>query len=76
VQHKPDAHCRKRQAFVDDIRRAVAELHYKGIYPTPRLVLATLPEPQFRSRDIVAGAISLARRELSMEPYVVDRGRA
>jgi hypothetical protein len=45
-------------------------------YSTPLLVLATLPEPQFRSRDIVAEAISLARRELSMEPYVGDRGRA
>jgi hypothetical protein len=66
--YKQDAISRKRQAFLNDIRRTVGELHCKGINPTPQLVFATLPEPQFRCRNAIAKAVRLARRELSIEP--------
>jgi hypothetical protein len=68
VMYKQDAISRKRQAFLNDIRRTVGELHCKGINPTPQLVFATLPEPQFRCRNAIAKAVRLARRELSIEP--------
>ena len=73
VQFKQDALSRKGQAFADDIRRAVAELHDKGINPTSQLVLPTLPKPLYRSWDIVANAVRLARRELLIEPSAPHR---
>ena len=76
VEHKQQAHHSKRQAFADDVLRAVAELHRKGLYPTVQLVLASIPAPRFRSVDIVAEAVHLARRKLSIEPYLNRRGHA
>lgn len=75
MEHKRNMWQRKRQIFIDDVRRDVAELHQKGIYPILRLVLASLPEPQYRSPNILAEAVRLARHELSIEPYAVYRSR-
>jgi hypothetical protein len=66
VQYKQDVLSRKRQAFADDIRRIVTQLHEKGMDPTPQLVLANMSEPQFRCRHAIAKAVRLARRELSI----------
>jgi AraC-like DNA-binding protein len=68
VQYKQDVLSLKRQAFADDIRRAVTELQNKGMTPTPQLVLANMSEPQFRCRHTIAKAICIARGELSIEP--------
>jgi hypothetical protein len=68
VQYKQDELSRKRQAFADDIRRTVTELHDKGTDPTPQVVLANMPEPRFRCRHTITKAVRLARRELSIEP--------
>ena len=75
MEHKRNMWQRKRQIFIDDVRRAVAELHQKGIYPILRLVLGSLPQPQYQSPNILAEAVRLARHELSIEPYAVYRGR-
>ena len=76
MEHKRNIWQRKRQVFIDDVRRAVAELHQKGIYPILRLVLGSLPEPQYQSPNILAEAVLLAREELSIESYAVYRSRA
>jgi hypothetical protein len=63
----------KQQAFTDDVCCAVAELHSQGFYPTVRLVLASMPEPGFRSEAVVAEAIHLAQRKLAIGLYADDR---
>ncbi len=68
-QHARQVHRAQREAFAAEVYRAVMELHRQGVYPTFRLVLAAIPEPRFRSWEIVAETIRLARRELSIGPY-------
>ena len=74
--YKQELRLSQRQAFAADVRRAVMELHCEGVYPTRRLVLAKFPAPQFRSWHIVAGAIRLARCELSIGPFSTSRGQS
>jgi hypothetical protein len=52
------------------------KLHRQGVYPIARLVLATIPRPLFRSLNIVAEAVRLARHELPIEPYEAYRAQA
>jgi hypothetical protein len=59
----------KQQAFAGDVCCAVAELHKQGLHPSVRLVLASIPEPRFRSGRVVGEAIHLARLKLSIELY-------
>ena len=77
MQHKRDAHCSKRQAFVDDILLAVAEPHYK-VDPTPRLVLANLPEQQFRlGTSSPKSFVATSRPWLPTNPSLIrDRSRS
>jgi hypothetical protein len=70
-----EMHRAKREAFAGEVYRAVLELHRQGIHPIVRLVLASIPQPQFRSRDIIAETVRLARHELSMKPYEAFRGQ-
>jgi len=65
VEHVREAYRVKREAFAREVYRAVLELHRQGIHPIVRLVLASIPQPQFRSRDIIAETVRLARHELS-----------
>lgn len=74
--YKGKVHQSKRQAFVEEVFRVVAELHQTGVYPSVQLVLATIPVPQFRSWAVVAEAVRLARRKLAIESYAVCRGHA
>ena len=59
----------KREAFAGEVHRAYLELHRQGIYPTARLVLAAIPQPQYRSLDLVAEIMRRARHELSIKPW-------
>jgi hypothetical protein len=76
VEHVREAYRVKREAFAREVYRAVLELHRQGVYPIVRLVLATIPQPQFRSREIVAETVRLVCRELSVKPYEPYRDRA
>jgi hypothetical protein len=69
VEHMQQVRRAKREAFAGEVYRTVMKLHREGIYPIVRLVLAAIPEPQFRSWEIVAETIRLARRELSIKPF-------
>lgn len=64
VEHKREVRSSRRQAFADDVFRAVEALHQQGVYPSVQLVLASIPAPQFRSENIVAEAVHLAQRKL------------
>jgi hypothetical protein len=75
VEHVQEAYRVKREAFAREVYRAVLELHRQGVYPIVRLVLATIPQPQFRSREIVAETVRLARHELSVKPHEAYRGQ-
>jgi TniQ len=66
VQHKREVHRTKREAFTHEVYRVAMELHSQGVFPTARLVLAAIPQPQFRSLNIVAETVRLARHELTM----------
>jgi AraC-like DNA-binding protein len=68
-QHVRQVHRAQRKTFASQVYQAVMELHRRGVYPTVRLVLAAIPEPQFRSWEIVAETIRLVRRELSIKPF-------
>ena len=76
VEHRREVHRAKREAFAGDVHRVVMELHRQGIYPIARLVLATIPQPQFRSLNIVAETIRLTCRDLSIGPYSASRRHA
>jgi hypothetical protein len=76
VQHVQEVHRAKREAFAGEVYRAVMELHRQGVYPIVRLVLASIPHPQFRCLNIVAEAVRRARHELSIKPYEAHRGQA
>jgi len=76
VEHRREVHRAKREAFAGDVHRAVVELHRQGVYPIVRLVLATVPQPQFRSLNIVAEAVRLARHKLSIKSYEAYRDDA
>jgi hypothetical protein len=65
VQHKREVHRARREAFADEVYRVALELQSHGIIPTAQLVLAAIPQPQFRSLSIVAETVRLARRELT-----------
>jgi len=67
VEHTREARRMKREAFAGKVHRAFIELHRQGIYPTARLVLAAIPQPQYRSREMVTEILRSARRELLAE---------
>jgi len=67
VEYTKEARRAKREAFAGEVRRAFRELRRQGIYPTARLVLAAIPQPQFRSLELVADIMRRARQELSIE---------
>ena len=69
VEHRREVHRAKREAFATDVHCAVMKLHRQGVYPIARWVLATIPQPQFRSLNIVAETVRLTCRELSIGPY-------
>lgn len=69
VEHTREARRVKREAFAGEVHRAYLELHRQGIYPTARLVLAAIPQPQYRSLDLVAEIMRRARHELSIKPW-------
>jgi hypothetical protein len=71
-----EVHGAKREAFAEEVYRAVVELHGQGICPNVPLVLAAIPHPQFHSRNMVAKAVRLARHELSIKPYEAFRDQA
>lgn len=68
VEYTREARRLKREVFAAEVRRAFQELRRQGIYPTARLVLAAIPQPQFRSLDLVAGIMRRADQELSIGP--------
>jgi hypothetical protein len=61
-------HHANREAFAAQVHRAVTELQRRGAYPTLRLVLATIPQPKFRSMELIAETLRLVRHELSIKP--------
>jgi len=63
-----DVHHANREAFAAQVHRAVTELQRRGAYPTLRLVLATIPQPKFRSMELIAETLRLVRHELSIKP--------
>jgi len=67
VEHTLEARRVKREAFAGKVHQALLELHSQGIYPTARLVLAAIPQPQYRSREMVAEILRSARHELLAE---------
>jgi hypothetical protein len=64
VEYKREARRVKREVFAGEVRRAFHELIRQGIYPTARLVLAAISQPQFRSLELVADIMRHARHEL------------
>lgn len=73
VEYTLEARRAKREAFAGEVHRAFLELHRQGIYPTARLVLAAIPQPQYRSLELVAEIMSHVRQERSISrtsPYV------
>jgi hypothetical protein len=64
VEHTREARCVKREAFACEVHRAYLELHRQGLNPTARLVLATIPQPQYRSLDLVAEIMRSARHDM------------
>jgi AraC-like DNA-binding protein len=65
VEYTREARRVKREVFADEVHLAFRELRRQGIYPTARLVLAAIPQPQFRSLELVAHIMRHARHELS-----------
>jgi hypothetical protein len=76
AEHVREARRVKREAFAGEVHRAFLELHHQGIYPTARLVLVAIPQPQFRSLELVAETLRLARQKLSIKPYEGYGGQA
>ena len=66
AQHKREVHRARREAFACEVYLVAMELHGQGVFPTARSVLAAIPQPQFRSLNIVAETVRLARHELTM----------
>jgi len=69
VKYKQQTGRLKRQAIAKEAFLIVAELHQRGVYPTIRLVGESMPSTHFRCRQLIADAVRLARRELSIGPY-------
>ena len=67
VEYTLEARRVKREAFEGEVHRAFVELYRQGIFPTARLVLAAIPQPQFRSLELVADIMRRARHELLAE---------
>jgi phage terminase Nu1 subunit (DNA packaging protein) len=65
AEHKRDVQRLKREAISSEVLRAVVGLSRKGVNPTIRLVLASIPERQRRSPGLVEKAVRAAKRELS-----------
>ena len=65
AEHKRDVQRSKREAISSEVLRAVVGLRRKGVNPTIRLVLASIPERQRRSPGLVEKAVRAAKRELS-----------
>jgi nitroreductase len=76
VQHKRAVHRTRREAFADEVYRVAMELHGQGVFPTAHLVLAAIAQPQFRSLNIVAETVRLARHEFSIHSQEVHRRQA
>jgi hypothetical protein len=73
AEHVREARRVKRQAFAGEVRRAFVELRHQGIYPTARLLLAAIPQPQYRSLDLVTDIMRGTRHELSIKSCEADR---
>jgi len=65
VEHRREIHGSQSRAAAAEVYRIVAELHHRGVYPTVRLVLASMPGPQSWSRYIIGETVRLARDKLS-----------
>jgi phage terminase Nu1 subunit (DNA packaging protein) len=65
AEHKRDVQRSKREAISSEVLRAVVGLRRKGVNPTIRLVLASIPERQRRSPGLVEKAVRAVKRELS-----------
>jgi hypothetical protein len=65
AEHKRDVQRSKREAISSEVLRAVVDMCRKGVNPTIRLVLATIPERQRRSPGLIEKAVRAAKRELS-----------
>lgn len=76
VQHKRAVHRARREAFANEVHRVAMELHGQGLFPTAPLVLAAIPQPQFRCRSILAEALRLACQKLPIKPYEAYRTRS
>ena len=72
AEHVREARRVKLQAFAGEVHRAFVELRRQGIYPTARLVLAAIPQPLYRSLEMVADIVRPARNELSIESCEAD----
>ena len=66
VQHKREVHRARREAFAGEVYRVAMELYGQGVFPTARLVLAAIPQPQFRCLNIVAETVRRTRHELTI----------
>jgi len=67
MEYMREARRVKREIFAGEVHRAVRELRRQGIYPTARLVLTAIPQPQFRSLELVADIMRRARHELQSD---------
>jgi hypothetical protein len=76
VEHRREMYRSQRRAVATEVYHAIAELHQRGVYPTVRLVLASMSGPQSWSRHIVGEIVRLARHELSIESHETYRGQA
>jgi hypothetical protein len=65
AEHKRDVQRSKREAISSEVLRVVVSLRRKGVNPTIRLVLASIPERQRRSPCLVEKAVRAAKHELS-----------
>jgi AraC-like DNA-binding protein len=64
---------RRRQEFRAEIRRAVTELHQRGINPSRRQVFASISDPSMRSTHILDQQIAATLRELESSAGNLDR---
>ncbi len=72
VEHRREMRQSLRQAAAREVYRVVAELHHRGVYPTIRLVLASIERPHSWSCCMISETVRLVRNELSIQPYFLS----
>lgn len=75
VEYTKETRRAKREAFAGEVRRAFRELRRQGIYPTARLVLVAIPQPQFRSLELVADIMRRVGHGQTMTNEIPTTGR-